>query len=231
VNEATSTKWAQDPPLPETPYQRAEAVWNDRLGTAAKQAASWRLAAFIALLIAFISVCGMIYLGQLPKTEVELVQIDKLGKAVYTGQAGESMAVWKPTEKQIEFHVRRFIRLTRSISSDMIVVRENWKMAYNYIADEAINQLNTEARTQTPVDRMEKERVNVAIEDTLRLSDDTWQVDWREQLWSPKGVPMGTQHWRGTFRIALRTPQSKDDLVKNPLGMFVTHYAWSQVIR
>lgn len=231
MNQASSKKWDQEPTLPETPYQRAEQVWNDRLGTAIMQAASWRIAAFGALFIALVSVCGMIYLGQLPKTEVELVQIDKLGNARYEGRAGVSMAAWKPTEKQIEFHVRRFIRLTRSISSDMIVVRDNWKTAYNYIADEAINQLNAEARSQTPFERMKKERVSVAIEDTLRLSEDTWQVDWREQLWSPKGVPIGTQHWRGTFRIFLRTPQSKDDLTKNPLGMFVTHYSWSQVIR
>ena len=173
----------------------------------------------------------MIYLGQLPKTEVEVVQVDKLGNATYTGQAGQSMADWRPTGKQIEFHLRRYIHLTRSLSSDMMVVRQNWIDAYHYIADEATNKLSLEARVLSPFERMKTQRVSLSIEDLLRLSPDTWQVDWREQIWSTKGDMLGQEQWRGTFKIEMVVPANKEQLQKNPLGMYITHYAWSKVFR
>lgn len=36
-------------PTPETPYQRAAQVWDDRIGSARVQARNWRLAALMAL--------------------------------------------------------------------------------------------------------------------------------------------------------------------------------------
>jgi type IV secretion system protein TrbF len=35
-------------PEPETPYQRAARVWDDRIGSARVQARSWRYALFLA---------------------------------------------------------------------------------------------------------------------------------------------------------------------------------------
>ena len=231
MKNARSAKWEAETPRPDTPYQRAEQVWDDRIGNSRKQAANWRIAAFFSMSVSLVSVCGMIYLGQLPKTEVEVVQVDKLGNATYTGQAGQSMADWRPTEKQIEFHLRRYIHLTRSLSSDMMVVRQNWIDAYHYIADEATNKLSLEARSLSPFERMKTQRVSLSIEDLLRLSPDTWQVDWREQIWSTKGDMLGQEQWRGTFKIEMVVPANKEQLQKNPLGMYITHYAWSKVFR
>ena len=36
-------------PAPATPYQRAEQLWDERIGSARVQAANWRLMAFGAL--------------------------------------------------------------------------------------------------------------------------------------------------------------------------------------
>ncbi len=231
MKEAKTAKWENENPIPETPYQRAEQVWDERIGSSRKQAENWRIAAFGSMFISLVSVGGMIYLGQLPKTEVEVVQVDQLGNARYSGRAGQSMAEWRPSEKQIEFHLRRFLRMTRSLSSDMMVVRQNWLDAYNYIADEAVNQLNSETRALSPFKRMETQTVSISIEDTLRLSPDTWQLDWSEQIWSKKGDMLGKEHWRGTFKVEMQIPDSKEKLAKNPLGMYITHYSWSKVFR
>src|SRR3546814_4256209 len=39
-------------PEPETPYQKAVQIWDDRIGSARVQAKNWRLAAFGSLLLA-----------------------------------------------------------------------------------------------------------------------------------------------------------------------------------
>ena len=89
MKNARSAKWEAETPRPDTPYQRAEQVWDDRIGNSRQQAANWRIAAFGSMAVSLVSVCGMIYLGQLPKTEVEVVQVDKLGNATYTENAGQ----------------------------------------------------------------------------------------------------------------------------------------------
>ncbi|RVB81196.1 conjugal transfer protein TrbF, partial [Mesorhizobium sp. M7A.F.Ca.AU.002.03.1.1] len=39
-------------PLPETPYQRAAQVWDERIGSARVQAKNWRVMAFGSLVLA-----------------------------------------------------------------------------------------------------------------------------------------------------------------------------------
>ena len=80
-----------------------------------------------------------------------------------------------------------------------------------YIADEAVNQLNSETRALSPFKRMETQTVSISIEDTLRLSPDTWQIDWSEQIWSKKGDMLGKEHWRGTFKVEMKIPDSKEN--------------------
>ncbi len=229
MKEPKTSTFTPDEDASISPYQKAKAVWDERIGSATIQASNWRLIAFANTLISLACIGGMIYFGQLPKQEVEIVQVDRLGNANYVGQAGKSMSEWKPSEQQIENKLREFIDLTRSLSSDMMVVRKNWMLAYNIIADEAINLLNAESRELTPFERMKTETVNIAIEDTLRLSPDTWQVDWKEVIWSTKGVMKSEEKWRGTFKITMKTPEDKEELIKNPLGMWITHFSWSKV--
>lgn len=231
MDQVKTAKWGGDTSSPETPYHKAGKVWDERMGDARRQAHNWRLAAFFCMFISLVSVGGMIYLGQLPKTEVEVIEIDELGNSVYLGRAGQSMENWRPSEKQIEFHLRSFLRMTRSLSSDMMVVKQSWNDAYNYLANEAVNQLNSETRQLTPFKRMETQTVSISIEDVLRLSPDTWQVDWSEQIWSKNGEILAKESWRGTFKIEIKVPDTKEKLQKNPIGMYVTHYSWTKVFR
>ncbi|MHB0675558.1 VirB8/TrbF family protein, partial [Roseomonas mucosa] len=50
-----------DTPEPETPYQRAGQVWDERLGSARVQARNWRLAAFGALGLSGAMAAGLLW--------------------------------------------------------------------------------------------------------------------------------------------------------------------------
>jgi len=49
-----ATRYGQTP-APATPYQRAEQLWDERIGAARVQAANWRLMAFGALALAAVA--------------------------------------------------------------------------------------------------------------------------------------------------------------------------------
>jgi hypothetical protein len=68
-------------PEPETPYQRAAQVWDDRIGSARVQARSWRLAFFGALGLSTCLTAGIIWQGARGSIIPWVVQVDKLGEA------------------------------------------------------------------------------------------------------------------------------------------------------
>jgi len=223
-----SKKWEADAP-PDTPYRKAQQEWDDRIGSARVQAKNWRFFSFFALGLAALSIIGMIYLGTLPKTVVEYVEVDKKGSATFVGRAGQAAQNYQLSHAQIGFHLRRFLNDTRSLSSDQLVIRENWFDAYKLLAGEATNVLTAYAQSNDPFNRADKERVNVTVESVLQITPDTWQLDWTEELWSPQGALKETQKWRGSFTVARILPDDEAVLRDNPLGLYITAFSWSRI--
>ncbi|GAY19969.1 conjugative transfer protein TrbF [Sphingobium fuliginis] len=114
-------------PEPETPYQRAAQVWDDRIGSARVQARNWRLAFFGALGLSTCLTGGIIWQGARGSIVPWVVQVDKLGEAQTVAPAD---AAYAPSDPQVAFHLARFIEQVRSIPEDPIVVRQNWLRAY-----------------------------------------------------------------------------------------------------
>ena len=72
-------------PEPETPYQRAAQVWDDRIGSARVQAMNWRLMAFGSLFLSAGLAFGLVWQSARGSIVPWVVQIDKLGEAQAVG--------------------------------------------------------------------------------------------------------------------------------------------------
>ena len=229
MKQAASKKW--DPAAPvDTPYRRAQQAWDDRDGSARKQAHSWRLAAFFSMGLVLLAIIGMVYLGTLPKTVVEYVEVDsQSGRATYVGRAGQTGNSYPLTHEQVEFHLREFIDDSRSLSSDPLVIRKNWFDAYRFLAGEATQKLTAYAQANDPFERAKDERVVVTIESVLPIAPETYQADWEEEVWSKKGSLKETQKWRGTFTVARIIPDTAEELAKNPLGVYIVAFSWARI--
>src|SRR3546814_2608922 len=106
-------------PEPETPYQKAVQIWDDRIGSARVQAKNWRLAAFGSLLLAGGFAGALVWQSARGTIVPWVVQVDQLGQA----QAVEpAVADYRPTAPQVAFHLGRFIEQVRSIPADPIIV-------------------------------------------------------------------------------------------------------------
>src|SRR5262249_8153115 len=68
-------------PAPETPYQRAAQVWDERIGSARVQARNWRLIAFGNLVLAAGLAAGLVRQSAQGTVVPWVVQVDKLGEA------------------------------------------------------------------------------------------------------------------------------------------------------
>ena len=211
-------------PQPETPYQRAAQVWDDRIGSARVQAKGWRYAFFGALGLSAILTGGLLWQNARGTIVPWVVEVDKLGEARSVAPAD---AGFTPSDTQIAFHLARFIENVRSIPDDPIVVRENWLRAYDFASDRGALALNEYARANDPFAMVGREQVAVEVTSVIRASPKSFRVAWIERRYRD-GALAETSRWTAILGIAVQPPRDPDALTRNPLGIFVTSINWSK---
>ena len=78
-------------PEPETPYQKAAQVWDERIGSARVQARNWRLIAFGNLFLAAGLAGGLIWQAARGTVTPWVVEVDKLGEAQAISRGGRGL--------------------------------------------------------------------------------------------------------------------------------------------
>src|SRR5262245_36749075 len=139
-----SVRYGQTP-TPETPYQRAAQVWDDRIGSARVQARNWRLIAFGNLVLAAGLAAGLVWQSTRGTVVPWVVQVDKLGEAQAVAPA---IADYKPADPQIAWHLARFIEQVRSVPADPVIVRQDWLGAYDFTTDKGAETIHDSVRNQ-----------------------------------------------------------------------------------
>lgn len=211
-------------PQPETPYQRAAQVWDDRIGSARVQARNWRYMAFGCLALSA-SLSGSLVWQSASGTIVPwVVQVDKLGQAQAIAPA---VADYRPSDPQIAFHLARFIEQVRSIPADAIIVRQNWLRAYEFTTQAGALALNDYARANDPFTKVGKQQIAVEVSSVIRASPDSFRVAWIERRYQD-GSLAATERWSAILTIVVQTPRDAEKLRANPLGIYVIAINWSK---
>jgi type IV secretory pathway TrbF-like protein len=211
-------------PEPETPYQRAGQVWDDRIGSARVQAKNWRLAFFGTLALSFGLAGGMVWQSARGTITPWVVQVDKLGQAQAVSPA---TADYQPTDPQIAWHLARFVEEVRSIPADPVVLRQDWLDAYNYVTDKGALALNDYARTSDPFSKVGKTQVAVEVSSVIRASANSFRVAWTERRYVDDALA-ATERWSAILTIVVQPSTDADRLKKNPLGVYVHALNWSK---
>ena len=206
-------------PEPETAFQKAGQVWDERIGSARVQARNWRLIAFGNLFLAAALAGGLFWEGAR-----WVVEIDKLGQAQAVSAA---VADYRPTDPQIAWHLARFVENVRAIPADPVIVRQNWLAAYDFVTDKGAVALNDYARANDPFTKVGKVQVAVEISSVIRASNDSFRVAWVERRYENASLA-ATERWTAILTIVLATPHDAEHLRKNPLGVFVHAINWSK---
>ncbi|MER9674984.1 conjugal transfer protein TrbF [Mesorhizobium sp. M0208] len=211
-------------PQPETPYQKAAQVWDERIGSARVQAKNWRLMAFGSLLLAGGFAAALVWQSGRGMIVPWVVQVDRLGQA----QAVEpAVADYRPTDPQIAWHLARFIEQVRSIPADAIIVRQNWLTAYDFTTDRGALALNDYARANDPFSKVGKQQIAVEVSSVIRASPDSFRVAWMERRYQD-GSLASTERWTAIVTVVIQPPRDAERLRKNPLGVFINAINWSK---
>ena len=211
-------------PEPETPYQRAAQIWDDRIGSARVQARNWRFRAFGCMILSAGFAAALVWQSARGTIVPWVVQVDNLGQAQAVAPA---QADYRPTDPQVAWHLARFIEQVRSIPADAIVVRQNWLRAYEFTTDRGAAALNDFARANDPFTRVGKQQVSIEVSSVIRASPDSVRVAWTERQ-SENGQLSTTQRWTAILTIVIQPPRDAERLRANPLGIYVNAINWSR---
>src|ERR1700681_1342879 len=211
-------------PAPETPYQKAAQVWDERIGSAGVQAGNWRRMAFGCLLLSSGLASALVWQSIRGTVTPWVVQVDRLGQAQAVAPADSS---YQPTDPQIAFHLARFIEDVRGLPTDAIVLRQGWLRAYDFTTDRGAAALNDYARTNDPFAKLGNTQVAVEISSVIRASPERFRVAWSERRYDGSHL-VATERWGAILSVVVETPREADLLRKNPLGVYVNSINWSK---
>ena len=211
-------------PEPETPYQKAAQVWDERIGSARVQAKNWRFMAFGSLILSAGFAGALVWQSARGTVVPWVVEVDNLGQAQTVAAA---VADYRPTDPQIAFHLGRFIEQVRAIPADAIIVRQNWLRAYEWTTDRGAAALNDYARANDPFTRVGRQQIAVEVSSVIRASNDSFRVAWTERHYE-NGQLSTTERWTAILTIVIQTPRDAERLRANPLGIYVNAISWSR---
>jgi type IV secretory pathway TrbF-like protein len=209
---------------PETPYQRAGQLWDDRIGSARVQARNWRLMAFGSLALAGGLSGGLIWQSIQSRVTPYVVEVDRLGEA---RAVTEAEAGYRPTDPQVAWHLARFITNIRSRSLDPVLMRRDWLGAYDFTTKRGSQFLGDYARTSDPFAQVGERTVSVQVTSVVRASDSSFQVKWTETAFE-RGALAGTSRWTAILTVVSKPPADAETLRRNPLGIYIDAIDWSR---
>lgn len=214
---------------PETPYQRAQDEWDNRMGRLVVQKFNWMKIAVASSFTSVLLAGGLIYQSAKSTVVPYVVQVDKGGVVQAVGKADQTN--FKPGKPVIDYFLAQFVRWTRSLPLDPVVARENWLNAYGFLRQEATIQLNEIAQREKPLDKLGQETIAINVESVVPKSDSSYQVRWVETTYSKEGSITGTNTMTGLFTVEIQPPGDEAQLRVNPLGLYIKQFSWSKDVK
>lgn len=222
------------PSRTENPYLSNRRAWDDRTSGVVQSRQTWQLIGLISLFMAAAAVGGIIYIGSMSKYVPYVVEVNKLGEAVAAGPADAAAPV---DERVVQAYVAEFISDARMVTPDITLQRQAVLRVYAMLRtrDAAYQQMNAWLQNGdgkgTPFKRAAKEMVAVAVQNVLKMSPSSWQVDWTETTSDRTGAVGAKAHMRALVTVYVAPPvagESADEVRKNPLGVYVKTFSWQR---
>ena len=214
---------------PFNPYVAARREWDERYGDIITRAKNWRFMAVLSAMATLVAVVGIVVLSARTKVVPFVVAIDSLGRTVAAGPAEVTTTTDERLKKAVLF---TWIEELRLVTTDSFAQRKAIDRVYAHLAmgSEAQAFVTAFYRGDPPQKRGQTQTVSIDVKSILPNSNRTYEIEWIETTHDLNGGILATDHWKGSFTIALNPPGEERLMRVNPLGIYVTDAAWTRVL-
>jgi type IV secretory pathway TrbF-like protein len=226
---ALKRKESPEDASPLNPYVAARREWDERYGEMITRAKNWRFIAMLSAMATLASVAGIVMLSARSKVVPFVVAIDSLGRTVAAGPAEETTTTDEKLKKAVLF---TWIEDVRLVTTDPFAQRKAIDHVYAHLAmgSEAQAFVTAFYRADTPQKRSQTQTVSIDVKSVLPNSNRTYEIEWIETTHDLNGGILATDHWKGSFTIAINPPTEERLMRINPLGIYITDAAWTKVL-
>lgn len=213
------------------PYLNAQMTWRDYVGSIVGSRNLMIIITLLSLCTSLVAVSGVVYIGSQSKLTPYIIEVDKLGRSQFMGTVPNT-DIKDP--RVINVLLNDFIADYRTVSIDKELTVKALKRLYaklsnNSPANKKISEFYTANKEKNnPFVRADKETVAVEVKTILRVTSDTYMVEWNEYVRDPAtGKLMRTEYYKANVTIEYKDTAnfSFDALIDNPLGIFITDFS------
>jgi type IV secretion system protein TrbF len=211
------------------PYLAARREWDERYGEFITRARNWRTIATVSVLVALVATGGVVWLSARSHVVPFVVLIDNLGRPVASGLAEQASVGDDRLRRAV---IQDWVENLRMVTTDGIAQRKAIDRVYAHIASGSSAQafISEFYRNDPPFKRAQTDTVSIEVNSVLPTSDRTIEVDWVETSRDLYGNVQSSDHWKGSFTIAVNPPTEERQARANPLGLYVTAASWAKVL-
>lgn len=212
---------------PSDKFFLAEKTYYDRIGDPIKQKHNWMRATFLLSFTCVVLAGGLVYQSAKSTVMPYVVHVDGSGAAVAVAPAQQMN--YTPQEKDILFHIKYLIENLRKITLDPVDTRNNIYNAYAYLRPEAAQKMNTIFDKESN-SRNGQITVQVTVTNVTKLPEtkNSYLVRWTEDVFGLDGKLKSSEKMYATLFIELAPPTDVNQLLKNPLGIYVRDFTLSK---
>ena len=222
---------AQEIKEQENPYLSARKEYGDRYGSSVKDAARWRQISFFLIMLCVAFGALMMWMASQNKVIPYIVQVDKQGYAVAI-KSSEQGAV--ADTRVIVATLGGFFVNFKTVITDVSSQKRMVNDVYSYLAkgsaaESFVSHYYQEHNPFVATQDRNRYTVQVEIRSIVRSgsNDKSWQVLWSEEKLE-QGTIIERTDWRAIVSIAVSPVRELSEVLKNPLGIFITDINMAQ---
>ena len=222
---------AQEIKEQENPYLSARKEYGDRYGSSVKDAARWRQISFFLIMLCVAFGALMMWMASQNKVIPYIVQVDKQGYAVAI-KSSEQGAV--ADTRVIVATLGGFFVNFKTVITDVSSQKRMVNDVYSYLAkgsaaESFVSHYYQEHNPFVATQDRNRYTVQVEIRSIVRSgsNDKSWQVLWSEETLE-QGTIIERTDWRAIVSIAVSPVRELEEVIKNPLGIFITDINMAQ---
>lgn len=211
---------------PATAFEKARLTWYEQYGSAVVGSNRMFLLAVIMVVAVALLCITIMMMMPLKTVQPYLVKVNADGMAVATPV---ELATYRPGDAEKKYFLSDWA--IKLLTLDRFLTNKNLLDAYDRVRDKAIPEFAEYVETNKPAEALRLDpnltRV-VKIRSVAFISDGAALVRAALETRSGKGNTFTRKNVILTIHYSLVPPKTEQDIFKNPIGLYITHFALSE---
>lgn len=208
---------------PITAFEKARLAWFEVYGSAVVEKNRYFVLLFVAGIM--IVVLGFAIAAMLPLKKVVpyYIRVADNGTAVVDQSAANGESSYKPGEAEKKYFLATWVR--RLMEMDPNLTKKNIQENYLQTSGKATAELTEYLKEEKPIEQLAADTSltqTVKINGITFLQDDAALVKVSTEKRNKETAKV--QSWLVTLHFIMVPPTDPDEILKNPLGLYVTHF-------